>query len=534
MAIEIKEYLGAKFTYSQDRSSFNPAGMNFTEAAQYSNRVAPNSLNVEIEGLHTVVTRNDTLYTDAAQKKAAPLWTQPYERPVIMHHNETEGVTIGRVKSAYHTDVDTRSGTGATRFIVNIGHKDGIEGINNGTLGTVSVGLIANEVRCSICNQDLASEGECEHERGAYYDGKKCVWIIHDFEPKELSFVIVPSDPFAHILRVEKVEDTTSKKNIKENLNTKEVKNMHGTWDSLIEEGNKILAESAASKKEAPKAKKEDEKEKEEDAKKVEGEENDNDDVRDENKATESDDESGKQEDEGKEEKSSADEQGEGHTESEIEEKESEKTEEKSEDEEGSKADDNKAEDETEKNVTPKPLEEDHQKDIDNKKADIYKDIESDLAAEKEANKALQSELETLKKEIAKLKTNLTTEKQLKESAEQQLMVFKTEKKKALVEQVNKLRTDLNLNPEDANSLMEASEESLQFSIKNLKEFSTMSVNIPKVESPLAINESKDNTIKKISDVKESAKDSNIEFEGPDALVKIFSEAMTGQNGFGF
>lgn len=99
MAIEFREYLGATFNEHKDHPSFG--SINLSESTHYSNRVAPNSLMVDIEGLHSVITRNDTFYTDEAMKKSEKYWTSPYERPVIMHHNEADGITIGRVKRAY-------------------------------------------------------------------------------------------------------------------------------------------------------------------------------------------------------------------------------------------------------------------------------------------------------------------------------------------------------------------------------------------------------------------------------------------------
>ena len=250
MAIEIREYVGATFS-EQTHHSINP--INLTESAHYSNRVAPNSLMVDIEGLHSVVTRNDTFYTDEAMKDSEKYWTHPYERPVIMHHNEKDGITIGRVKRAYWTDKNTRSGTGALRFVTNIGHKEGLEGINNGSLSTVSVGLIAHDVRCSICGKqielDMDGHPECGHYKGASYDGKHCYWVIHKFEPKELSFVIVPSDPYAHILRVYKPDSKDL--NLSENNNNQEVNNMfENPFMDLIEESAESIKDLAeASKK---------------------------------------------------------------------------------------------------------------------------------------------------------------------------------------------------------------------------------------------------------------------------------------------
>lgn len=526
MAIEIKEYFGATFKEIKDQQSFNP-NMNLTEAAHYSNRVASNSLMVDIEGLHSVVTRNDTLYTDKAMQDAAPLWTAPYERPVIMHHNESDGITIGRIKHAYWTDKNTRSGTGATRFITNIGTKEGIEGVENGTLSTVSVGLIAHEVRCSICNQDLASEGECEHEKGAYYDGKKCVWIIHKFEPKELSFVIVPSDPYAHILKVYKPDSSVTKQ-IRENLNNKEVNNMYGTWDELLADNNMDLTEASKKEedvKETAQSTGEATEEKQE-AKNVEEQED---------KAATKEESSEQQKEEEKTEEEVETKTDATET---VEEEETAETKEETEGESKSEEEDTKEIETEETSKNPKTIEEDHQKDIDNKKDDIYKNIEKILSAKEEENTKLKAELEELKKDLSAMKNKLQVETSLKESAEQELMTYKIAKKKSLVEELNTLRKQLNLEPESEKTLMESSEESLQFSIKNFKEFNSVAntLNIPKVQSTVAVVESRDNTQKtkkeKSLDVKESNHHSNINLEGPDALVHIFSEAMNGHKGY--
>lgn len=87
-----------------------------------------------------------------------------------MHHNEKDGQIIGRVHSVEYTEVDTRGDTPALIFTVNVGDEDGKKGIKNGTLSTVSIGVIAHELRCSICGTNLAEEGLCEHEKGEYYD----------------------------------------------------------------------------------------------------------------------------------------------------------------------------------------------------------------------------------------------------------------------------------------------------------------------------------------------------------------------------
>lgn len=536
MAIEIKEYVGATFT-EQNHHGFNP--INLTESAHYSNRVAPNSLMVDIEGLHSVVTRNDTFYTDEAMKSSEKYWTTPYERPVIMHHNEKDGITIGRVKRAYWTDKNTRSGTGALRFVTNIGHKEGLEGINNGSLSTVSVGLIAHDVRCSICGEqvELDADGhpECGHYKGASYDDKHCYWIIHKFEPKELSFVIVPSDPFAHILRVYKPDnkDLNLSESNSKNTNDQEVNNMYGNpFMDLIEETNEsikdIVLEEAAKDKEAKTGEKNTEEEEVNDNNNVQS---NSDDKEPKEKEQEKNNEEASNKDNREEDEQKSDEtKNEGHSESE-----SDEIVENQDD----KAENNEATENEEENKEPvktsKVIEEEVKKDIDSQKEDIYKDIEVKLKKAETENETLKEEIANLKKQVAEITNKLQTEKSLKESAEAELMEFRTERKKSLAEQVNALRVTANLEPEKVENLMEASEDTLHFTIKNLKEFSSQMVNLSKIQklqSEVSISESKDNTQKTNSkqDVKESKSNSNINLEEnmEEAVLDILSRAFNG------
>jgi hypothetical protein len=121
-----------------------------------------------------------------------------------MHHNEKDGKIIGRIEFVTYTDKNTRSGTGALLFTANVPDKDGKEQIQDGRLKTVSIGAIVHDCRCSICGHNIAEDGPCEHERGQRYDDKICYWMIYSMEAKELSYVIVPSDIYAHNIRVYK------------------------------------------------------------------------------------------------------------------------------------------------------------------------------------------------------------------------------------------------------------------------------------------------------------------------------------------
>lgn len=198
MSILIREYLG--YT-SQGKDSL---GIKEASVASYQSLdpVAPNSLMVDIEGIHEGATRNFTRYMKSALTSSIDSWTKPYQKPLIMHHNEKDGKIIGRIKNVYYTDVKTRSGTGALVFTANVPDKDGAEQIEDGRLMTTSIGILGHDVRCSICQQNIAEYGECEHERGVTYGDETCYWDVHDMEGKELSYVIVPSDAYAKNIKI--------------------------------------------------------------------------------------------------------------------------------------------------------------------------------------------------------------------------------------------------------------------------------------------------------------------------------------------
>ena len=227
MAIEIKEYVG--FSSSQPT---NHSGIIVQESiaatATPQQMISPNSLMVEIEGIHSdVLTINCTKYSEECLKKSIPYWTSPYEKAVIMHHNDEDGQIIGRVKKAEMID-SKRSGTPAINFTCNIGDENGIKGIKNGTLATVSIGAVAYDVRCSICGENVAI-CDCEHEKGHVYDGKLCYWTIEEMEPREVSYVILPSDKYAQTMKVYK----PGKKELKESV---EVRKRMSVCDEILKQ----------------------------------------------------------------------------------------------------------------------------------------------------------------------------------------------------------------------------------------------------------------------------------------------------------
>lgn len=476
MAIEIKEYVGHEFV----SVNHTPTKLKNMTESSVETYVDENSLMVDIEAIHSRVTRNNTYYSPECLKDSVPYWTNPYERPVIMHHNEKDGAIIGRIKSVEYKEAGIRTGTPALVFTANIGDDEGKKGIKNGTLSTVSIGVIAHDLRCSICGTNLAEEGLCEHEKGETYDGKLCYWIINKMEPKEVSYVIVPSDIYAHNLRVyeavkkKKSEVKESVDNIFEDL----LKSTQEIVDSIQEstetqEGTQVDEEV---KKDAETKAPETEKEP---------------------KADEPKEEPAKDEEEEQQEAPKSEEG-----------KES-KSEESKEDE--SKEEDKKEEDAEEKTEEPKE---------DNK-------AKEELEAAKVKIAELEKEVNTLKAENEKLNNKVDNEKRLKESAEAKLVEYQAKEKKALVEQVNALRATLNLPAENEANLLESSEDTLKSTIKQLNEFTEVQKKIfgmQTLTSPVAVSEAKDNTAKensKIQNVKESIEDSNNSIE--DEYIKLFS-----------
>lgn len=162
------------------------------------------SLIVEMEAIHAApyATRNYTRYTEKCLKDSTKGWISPYNKPLILHHNEKDGEIIGRVIAADYKKSNTFSGTGALILTVNVPDEKAKTGIKNGLNQTVSIGLLAEDVRCSICGKPIEVDNNgnvisCEHVKGEKYDGETAYWDVHKMSPKEVSYVIVPSDQFA-------------------------------------------------------------------------------------------------------------------------------------------------------------------------------------------------------------------------------------------------------------------------------------------------------------------------------------------------
>lgn len=407
MAIEIKEYVG--FSSSEPtKNNEIIVRESATAVAVPQQMISPDSLMVDIEGIHSdVLTINCTKYSEQCLKNSLPHWTIPYEIPVIMHHNDEDGKIIGRVKNVEMID-SKRSGTPAILFTCNIGDEDGVKGIKNGTLSTVSIGAVAYDVTCSICGANVA-ECDCGHKKGRVYDGKLCYWTINDMEPREVSYVILPSDKYAQTMKVYK----PGKKELKESV---EVKKM-----SVCDEIMKRLTESVIEDDEPDKDKKDEIKIDEE--------------IKDEDKKPKDD-------------------------------KKSVVDEEKPADEE--KADDNEEKEELEEKdpvideeKKDEEIEEDDNKDEEDSNKDDRDAIIDDL----------KKEVAGLKEELEKVKKQLKEEKKLKEKVELELAGFKVQEKISIARDIKVLKESIGIECKEAEEIAEENSiEELNLIYKTLKE----------------------------------------------------------------
>mgnify|MGYP000793831157 CR=1 FL=1 len=469
MSIEIREYIGSSMNITESTMTKRPVNLNenFNEIGP----ISKDSIIQFIEGIHVGPTRNFTWYTEEALESSVSTWTKPYQRPLIMHHNEKDGKTIGRILSVEYITRNTRSGTPALSFVCNVPDKDGKEQILDGRLKTVSIGVIAHDVRCSVCGEQIELDeygsSVCGHDRGCEYEGETCYWMIYKMEAKELSYVIVPSDIYAHNTKTMKSEDylktTKTNKDFKESLiNLNEgvtnmsVENKNLTEGQIIDETVKD-GEEITQKPEAKEEEKAPEVNKKEESKKESKEES-------------------------KEEK-----------------KESETPE-----------------------VDPKD------KEIEELKAKIEK-IETEKESVTKELVALKKELEDSVKKVEEItvelnskETELKQEVELKEAVEKELENAKLEIRESKENELNSLRRSLNKPVLVKEALTARSDESLRDAICDLKEelegIANLK-NVQKANDPTILSEKNENNVK--PNVKESKTVGNINVE--EGLTDIFS-----------
>lgn len=180
-------------------ANFNTSKNKINENLEY----VKDQFYVYIEAMHLdMPTENSTRYMTEAARKSQESWTKPYNIPVIMYHNDYDGTVVGRVLEASINASTLVNNNNCLLLKTSAPNWRTKEDIMNGVLKTVSIGTEATDVRCSICGQQLANGETCEHSRGMYYEGELCTWDVYDFQAKELSYVIIPSDKYAQVIDI--------------------------------------------------------------------------------------------------------------------------------------------------------------------------------------------------------------------------------------------------------------------------------------------------------------------------------------------
>lgn len=177
------------------------------------------SIIATIEAIHNVMTGNYIFYTEQAIDSVIESWTNPYGKPAILHHKDTDGKTIGRVLHAEKRESVVKKGLYALVLSCRIADADAKKGIKDGRYLTTSVGVTGTDVECSICGHKISSGTACTHKRGQTYKDKLCYWIVHSMTAKEISFVIVPSDQYSQVISYYEEGKEDQPVVLKENLN---------------------------------------------------------------------------------------------------------------------------------------------------------------------------------------------------------------------------------------------------------------------------------------------------------------------------
>lgn len=80
-------------------------------------------------------------------------------------------------------------------------NKDLIAEIDAGIKKETSVGCCVKDISCSICGRNIKTEG-CEHQKGKVYGGKLCCYLLSEpTDAYEWSFVAVPAQKNAGVIK---------------------------------------------------------------------------------------------------------------------------------------------------------------------------------------------------------------------------------------------------------------------------------------------------------------------------------------------
>lgn len=123
-------------------------------------------------------------------------------KPVIMDHRWSAGNQTARIYDGYTDKVGNTTRLVLCAYMLrNDETKATVDAIEGGILREVSVGCQVGKATCSICGTDLTTEW-CKHRKGETYDGQLCHVLLDDpIDAYELSFVAVPAQQAAGVVK---------------------------------------------------------------------------------------------------------------------------------------------------------------------------------------------------------------------------------------------------------------------------------------------------------------------------------------------
>lgn len=123
-------------------------------------------------------------------------------KTVIMDHNWSSSKQTGRIFDGNVENVDGVNRLVLSAYMVRSAAAEPvITAIEGGILKEVSVGCAVKHAYCSICGTDKTTSC-CPHHPGAEYDGNTCEIILDEaVDAYELSFVAVPAQPEAGVVK---------------------------------------------------------------------------------------------------------------------------------------------------------------------------------------------------------------------------------------------------------------------------------------------------------------------------------------------
>lgn len=210
------------------------------------------SLLVHVDATHAgIVNGNARFYRPDLMAASTHTWgdNKRTQKPVLAHHDQ-DSDPLGRVATwkyidmrheyagkfgdinnlLFYSDASNRSkkmdlfksvnwvydnlqkrskdyvGLGKIQLGLNVTNPDAIAKVQRGEYATVSVGFSTDAAQCSVCHQDWAEDGRCDHKPGAMYDGRRCFLVSGSMGYQELSFVTFPADKAGVVVNFESVK----------------------------------------------------------------------------------------------------------------------------------------------------------------------------------------------------------------------------------------------------------------------------------------------------------------------------------------